>query len=89
MLREYLSENKRGSKGSAVVRALASHKCGPGSNPGVEGLCGMSLLSDLSLAPRGFFSGYSGFLLSLKTNTSKFQFELKRTETFQRVLKNS
>ena len=89
MLREYLSENKRGSKGSAVVRALASHKCGPGSNPGVEGLCGMSLLSDLSLAPRGFFSGYSGFLLSLKTNTSKFQFELERTEKFQRVLKNS
>ena len=36
-----------------------------------------------------FFSGYPGFLLSLKTNTSKFQFELERTETLQRVLKNS
>ena len=57
MLREYLSENKRGSKGSAVVRALASHKCGRGSNPGVEGICGISFLSDLSLAPRGFFQG--------------------------------
>ena len=57
MLREYLSENKRGSKGCAVVRALASHKFGPGSNPGVEGVCGMSLLSDFSLAPRGFFQG--------------------------------
>ena len=36
-----------------------------------------------------FFSGYSGFPLSLKTNTSKFQFDLKRSDTFQRVLKNS
>ena len=57
MLREYLSENKRGIKGSAVVRALASHKCAPSSNPGVEGIFGISLLSDLSLAPRGFFQG--------------------------------
>ena len=57
MLRKYLSENKRGSKGSAVVRALASHKCGAGSNLGVEGICGTSLLPDLSLAPRGFFQG--------------------------------
>ena len=36
-----------------------------------------------------FFSGYSGFPLSLKTNTSKFQFDLERTDTFQRVLMNS
>ena len=36
-----------------------------------------------------FFSGYSGFPLSLKTNTFKFQFDLKRTDTFQRVLMNS
>ena len=36
-----------------------------------------------------FFSGYSGFPLSLKTNTFKFQFDLERTDTFQRVLKNS
>ena len=57
MLREYLSENKREIKGSAVVRALASHKCARSSNPGVEGICGISLLSDLSLAPRGFFQG--------------------------------
>ena len=43
-----------GSKGGAVVRALASHQCGPGSNPGVDGTCGLSLLLVLSLAPRGF-----------------------------------
>ena len=32
---------------------------------------------------------YSGFPHSLKTNTSKFQFDLERTDTFQRVPKNS
>ena len=32
-----------------------------------------------------FFSGYSGFPLSLKTNTSKFQVDLERTDKFQRV----
>ena len=36
-----------------------------------------------------FFSGYSGFPLSLKTNTSKFQFDLERTDTFKRVDMNS
>ena len=34
-----------------------------------------------------FFSRYSGFLLSLKANTSKFQFDLERKDTFQRVFK--
>jgi len=46
-----------GSKGGAVVRALASHKCGPGSIPGVDAICGLSLLLVLSLAPRGFCPG--------------------------------
>ena len=36
-----------------------------------------------------FFSGYSGFPLSLKTNTFKFQFDLERMNMFQRVLMNS
>ena len=36
-----------------------------------------------------FFSGYFGFPLSLKTNTFKFQFDLERTDTFQRVLMSS
>ena len=45
-----------GSKGGAVVRALASHQCAPGSNPGVDAICGLSLLLVL----------YSGFPLSLK-----------------------
>ena len=40
-----------------MVRALASHQCGPGSNPGVDAMCGLSLLLVLSLAPRGFSPG--------------------------------
>ena len=31
-----------GGKGGAVVRALASQQCGPGSNPGVDAICGLS-----------------------------------------------
>ena len=45
------------SKGGAVVRALASHQCGPGSPPSVDTICGLSLLLVLSLALRGFSPG--------------------------------
>ena len=44
----------RGAREGAVVRALASHQCGPGSNPSVDAICGWSLLSVLSFASRGF-----------------------------------
>ena len=40
-----------------MVRALASHQCGPGSNPGVDAVCGLSLLLVLFLALRGFSPG--------------------------------
>ena len=43
--------------GGAMVRGLASHQCGPGSNPSVDAICGFSLLLVLSLAPRGFSAG--------------------------------
>ena len=46
-----------GSNGGAVVRALAFHQCDPGSNPGVDTICGLSLLLVLSLAPRSFSPG--------------------------------
>ena len=46
-----------GSKDGAVVRALASHHCGPGPNPGVDTICGLSLSLVLFLAPRGFSPG--------------------------------
>ena len=37
------------SRVGAVVRALASHQCGPGSNPGPGVICGLSLLLVLAL----------------------------------------
>ena len=40
-----------------MLKALAFHQCGPDSNPGVEAICGLSLLLVLSLAPRGFSPG--------------------------------
>ena len=43
-----------GARDGAVVRALASHQCGPVSNPGVDAICGLSLLLVLSFAPRLF-----------------------------------
>ena len=43
--------------------ALASHQCGPGSNPGVGAICGLSLLLVLCLAPRGFSPGTPVFPL--------------------------
>ena len=50
-----------GSRDGAVVRALASHQCSPGSIPGLCVKCGLSLLLVLVLGPRVFFSGYSVF----------------------------
>ena len=46
-----------GSKGGSVVRALASHHYGLGSNPGIDAICGLSLLLVLSFALRGFSPG--------------------------------
>ena len=64
------------SKGVAVVRAVASHRCGPGSNPSVDATCGLSLWLVLSFTPRRFFSGYSGFPLSSKLNIIIFKFHI-------------
>ena len=46
-----------GSRVGAVVRALASHQCVPGSIPGPGVICGLSLLLVLCSAPRGFSPG--------------------------------
>ena len=45
------------AKYGALVRALASHQCGPGSNPGVDAICELSLLLVLSFSLRGFSPG--------------------------------
>ena len=66
----------QGSRDGAVVRALASHQCGPGSIPGLGVICGLSLLLVLVFAPRGF-SPLTLVSLSSKTNISKFPFDLK------------
>ena len=52
-------------RSGAVLRTLASHQCGPGSNPGVDPVhaCGLSLLLVLVLAPRGFSPCISVFPL--------------------------
>ena len=40
-----------------MVRVLASHQCGLDSNPGINTICGLSLLLVLSFAPRSFSPG--------------------------------
>jgi len=56
----------RETRDDAVVRALASQKCGPGSNPSVDAICGLSLLLVLFFAPRGFSPGTPMFPLAQK-----------------------
>ena len=72
------------STGGALVRVLACHQCGPGSSPGVDATCGLSLLLVLSLAPRCFSPSIPVFLYP-QTNISKFKFGLECTDTFLRT----
>jgi len=52
------------------VRALTPHQCGLGSNPGVDAICGLSLLLVLFLAPIGFCQGTPVFPSPLKPTYS-------------------
>ena len=79
----------KGARDGAVVRALASHQCGPGSTPGVDAICGLSLLLVLSLAPRGFSPGTPVFPSPQKPTLPNSHGYLERTETFKRVDRNS
>ena len=81
-----IASRTRAIMGGAVVRAQASHQCGPGLDLGVDAIFGLSLLLVLSLLQK-VFSGYSGFRLSSKANTSRIDQE--RTGTFKGVLENS
>ena len=47
----------RGSRACAVLRALTSHQCVPGSIPRPGVICGLSLLLVLYSASRGFSPG--------------------------------
>ena len=78
----FIDNKYEGARDGIVVRALTSHQCGTGSNPGVKAICGLSLLLVFSFAPRGFFRVLA-FPLSSRTNISKFQYaqESGRRET--------
>ena len=52
-----------------MVRALTSHKCGPGSNPSVDSICGLSLLLVQSALLREVFRRVLRFSPSKKTPT--------------------
>ncbi len=67
------------SRDSAVVRSLASHQCGPGMDSQTRRYMWVEFCFWFSSLVRGFFSGYSGFPPSTKTNTYKFQFDRKYT----------
>ena len=55
------------SMAGTVVRALAFHRCGPGSIPGFDAICGLILLL-LYSALRGFFPGTRVFPFPQNTN---------------------
>ena len=63
----------RGARDGAVAKALASHLCAPSSNPGVDAICGLSLLLVLSFAARDF-SPATPVFPSSKIHICKFQF---------------
>ena len=46
-----------------MVRALASHQCGLGSNPGVDVITWVEFVVGSLLSSERFFSGHSGFPL--------------------------
>ena len=54
---EFWASNLWGTRDGALARAPTSHQCGLGWNPGIDAVCGLSLLLVLSLAPRGFSPG--------------------------------
>ena len=45
---------EKGSKDVVLVRGVASHCCGPGTIPGPDVTCGLSLLLVMVLAPKVF-----------------------------------
>ena len=72
-----------GSRDGAVVRALASHQCGPGSIPGLGVISGLSLLV-LYSAPRGFSPGTPVFPSPqkptlLNSNSIRIQWTIRAT----------
>ena len=61
-----------GARHGAVVRALASHQCGPGSNRGIEAMWVEFVVGSL-LCSKRFFSGHSGFLACNRLHNIMFE----------------
>ena len=66
-----------GSRDGVVVRALTSHQCGLGFNSLTQCRMWVKFVVGSHPCSERFFSGYSGFPLSSKTNISKFHFNLE------------
>ena len=71
-----------------MVRPLVSHQCSLGSFPG-SGIMRVEFVVGSLLCAESFFSGYSGFPLSSKTNISKFQLDPVMAQHFEQVPVNS
>ena len=67
---------KKKKKLNDGVRALSSHQCGLGSNPGVDVIHALRLLITFLCSERLIFLRPSPFL-EKKKNNSKFQFDQK------------
>ena len=80
------SFSQLGSRVGAVVRALASHQCVPGSIHGPGVICGLSLLLVLYSAPRGFSPGTPVFPSPQKSTFPNSNSIWECTPTFERVL---
>ena len=74
-------------KGGTVVRPLASHQCGSGSNPSVNAICALSLFLVLSL--QEVFLRVLWFSHLLKNQHFQILIRTERTDTFEQVLMNS
>ena len=80
---------RSGWRSGTVVRALVSHQCGLGSNPGPGVICALSLLLVLYSAPRGFSAVTPVFPSPEKPTFPNFNSILECTYISERVLVNS
>ena len=67
------------------MTALASHQCGPGSNPGVNAICGLSLLLVLSCAARRFSPDTPFFPSRLKSQHFQISISTRNTNRITTV----
>ena len=72
------SQRQKYFVGKCCDETLSSHQCGPGLIPGLGVIIiWVEFVVGFRPCAKRFFSGYSGFPLSTKTNNSKSQFDLE------------